>query len=52
LDYVAVPGFVLPEPPILLAAEDTAPPVQNRPVEYTESLLEWFRDRIKLGGLR
>jgi cell division protein FtsB len=52
LDYVAVRGFALPEPPILLAAEDTAPPVQNRPVEYTESLLEWFRDRIKLGGLR
>ena len=52
LDYVPVPGFVPPEPPILLAAEDAAPPVQNRPTEYTESLLEWFRDRIKLGALR
>src|SRR5512132_2599268 len=30
LDYVPVPGFVPPEPPILLAAEDAAPPVQNR----------------------
>jgi len=52
LDYVAVPGFVLPEPAILLAADDTAPAVQNQPVEYTQSLLEWFEDRVKLGGLR
>jgi hypothetical protein len=52
LDYVAVPGFALPEPPILLAADDTAPAVQNQPVEYTQSLLEWFEDRVKLGGLR
>ena len=52
LDYVAVPGFALPEPPILLAADDTAPAVQNQPAEYTQSLLEWFEDRVKLGGLR
>lgn len=52
LDYVAVPGFVLPEPAILLAAEDTVPNAQNQPAEYTQSLLEWFEDRIKLGGLR
>jgi hypothetical protein len=52
LDYVAVPGFVLPEPAILLAAEDTAPPAQNLPVEYTQSLLEWFGERARLGGLR
>ncbi len=51
LDYVAVPGFALPEPPILLAAVDTAPAAQNQPVEYTQSLLEWFEDRVKLGGL-
>jgi hypothetical protein len=51
LDYVAVPGFVIPEPAILLAAEDTAPVVQGRPAEYTQSLLEWFEDRVKLGGL-
>ena len=29
LDYVAVPGFVTPEPDILLAAEDATPHVQN-----------------------
>jgi hypothetical protein len=52
LDYVAVPGFVLPEPAILLAADDAVPNVQNQPAEYTQSLLEWFEDRVKLGGLR
>jgi cell division protein FtsB len=52
LDYVAVPGFVLPEPAILLAADDAVPTVQNPPTEYTQSLLEWFEDRVKLGGLR
>jgi cell division protein FtsB len=52
LDYVAVPGFVLPEPDILLAADDTVPNVQNQPSEYTQSLLEWFEERVKVGGLR
>jgi len=51
LDYVAVPGFVPPEPEILLAAKDTSPPAQSLPVEYTQSLLEWFEDRIKFGDL-
>ena len=52
LDYVAVPGFVKPEPDILLAAEDATPHVEIQPVEYTQSLLEWFDERIKLGGAR
>ena len=52
LDYVAVPGFVRPEPDILLAAEDTTPRVQTQPAEYTQSLLEWFDQRIQFGGTR
>jgi cell division protein FtsL len=52
LDYVAVPGFVPPEPAILLAAVDTAPEAGGLPVEYTESLLEWFDHRIRFGGPR
>jgi len=52
LDYVAVPGFVPPEPAILLAAEDTTPHVQTQPAEFTQSLLEWFDERLKLGGPR
>ena len=50
LDYVTVPGFAPPEPEILLAAKDSAPPTNTLPIEYTESLLEWFDERIRFGG--
>jgi cell division protein FtsB len=50
LDYLAVPGFVPPEPAILLAAEDVTHPDRILPPEYTQSLIEWFDDRIKTGG--
>lgn len=52
LDYVAVPGFVRPEPAILLAAQDVTPHLPVQPAEYTQSLLEWFGERIKSGGPR
>jgi len=50
LDYVSVPGFVVPEPAILLAADDTSPRSYTLPMEYTQSLLEWFDERIKFGA--
>src|SRR5215208_4758517 len=52
LDYIAVPGFVTPEPAILLAAEDVTPRVETVPAEYTQSLLEWFDDRMRFGAAR
>ena len=52
LDYVAVPGFVSPEPAILLAAEDVTPRSQALPIEYTQSLIEWMDARVKTGGSR
>jgi cell division protein FtsL len=52
LDYIAVPGFVTPEPDILLAAEDAAPHIDTLPAEYTQSLLEWFDAHMRLGGPR
>jgi cell division protein FtsL len=52
LDYMAVPGFVTPEPDILLAAEDTVPRRETLPAEYTQSLLEWFDDRLRSGAPR
>src|ERR1051325_7730572 len=52
LDYVAVPGFALPEPALVGAADDAVLTAQNQPTEYTQSLLEWFEDRVKLGGPR
>ena len=50
LDYVAVPGFVVPEPAILLAAEDVTEYSQPLPSEYTQSLIEWLDARVKSGG--
>jgi len=50
LDYVAVPGFVAPEPAILLAAEDVTEYSQPLPSEYTQSLIEWLDSRVKSGG--
>jgi len=52
LDYVAVPGYMAPEPTILLAAEDVTVPQQALPFEYSQSLLEWFDEQIKFGGAR
>jgi cell division protein FtsL len=50
LDYVPVSGFVVPEPAILLAADDEVLRAQILPFEYTQSLLEWFSERAKFGG--
>jgi len=50
LDYVAVPGFVAPEPAILLAAEDVTEYSLPLPAEYSQSLIEWFDERVKSGG--
>jgi cell division protein FtsL len=52
LDYVAVPGFVAPEPAILLAAEDVSHAERILPEKYTQSLIEWFDDRIRFGGVK
>jgi len=52
LDYIAVPGFETPEPDILLAAEDVTPRIETLPAEYTQSLLEWFDDRMRFGAAR
>jgi hypothetical protein len=52
LDYVSVPGFATPEPLILQAADDTPARSHALPSEYTQSLLEWFDDRIKFGGVQ
>lgn len=52
LEYVAVSGFVAPEPAILLAAEDVVNPERIIPEAYTQSLIEWFDEQIKFGGAK
>ena len=52
LDYVAVPGFVPPEPDLLRAAQDVTNQENSLPYEYSESLVEWLDGQIKSGGGR
>ncbi len=52
LEYLAVPGFVVPEPAILLGAEDVAIFERIVPAEYTQSLIEWLDERIRFGGMQ
>jgi cell division protein FtsL len=49
LDYVAIPGYAPPEPAILRAAEDVGYFPQPVPAEYTQSLIEWFDERVMSG---
>jgi len=50
LAYIAVPGFATPEPAILRAADDAGLFPLPLPAQYTQSLIEWFDERIKAGG--
>ena len=52
LDYVAIPGYVPPEPAILLKAKDAGYFPLPLPAEYTQSLIEWFDERIRAGVIR
>lgn len=52
LDYLPVPGFIAPEPDLLLAAEDVTQLDRVLPPEFTQSLIEWFDEQIKVGGIQ
>ena len=52
LDYIFVPGYIAPEPDILLAAIDSVFRSHALPYEYSQSLLEWLDDRINQGGVQ
>ena len=52
LDYVAVPGFIPPQPDILRAAGNIVAHQQAMPYEYSQSLIEWFDEWIKFGGVQ
>lgn len=52
LDYVAVPGFFVPEPEILLNAQDVTTPQEALPYAYSQSLIEWIDEWVKFGGPR
>jgi hypothetical protein len=51
LDYVTVPGFVPPQPEILLSPNTIVAHQQAIPYEYSQSLIEWFDEWVKFGDL-
>lgn len=52
LDYIYVPGYIPPEPDILLAAADSPFHTFSLPEEYSQSLLEWLDEKIHDGGIQ
>jgi hypothetical protein len=47
LQYVSVPGYVIPEPSILTGASALRPSAASMPPEYTESLVSWLGRRLE-----
>ena len=52
LDYVFVPGYIAPEPEILLAAADETFHSTLLPEIYSQSLLEWLDERFQVRGIQ
>ncbi len=47
LEYVVVPGYVVPRPDILAVAPALQPSAPSIPPEYTESLIEWLQQQLR-----
>jgi hypothetical protein len=50
ITYVVVPGYTLPEG-INLSTMDAQPAVSNIKPEYTQTLFEWFAERIQAASV-
>ena len=48
IQYIVVPGYVPPEPDILAVAPALRPSAPNIPPQYTESLIEWLQDALRV----
>ncbi|MCL4528724.1 MAG: hypothetical protein M1282_04855 [Chloroflexi bacterium] len=46
IQYVIVPGYTAPKPAILAAAPELKPSAPSILPEYTESLMDWFDQRL------
>ncbi len=46
IQYVVVPGYSEPKPAILAAAPELKPSAPSILPEYTESLIDWFNQRL------
>lgn len=47
LEFIIVPGYVPPQPPILAAVPQPKMSAPSIPPEYTQSLLDWIEDRLQ-----
>ena len=47
LEYLYVPGYVIPDGATLAAAPELQPSLPNTPPEYTQSLLDWLDERLQ-----
>jgi hypothetical protein len=47
LEYIYVPGYVIPKAAILAAAPELQPSAPSTPPEYTQSLLDWLDERLQ-----
>lgn len=47
IEYVIVPGYSPPVPPILASSSTLKPSAPSIPPEYTQSLLEWLNQRLR-----
>ncbi len=48
LQYIVVPGYAPPQPDILAVAPALRPSAPSIPPEYTESLIEWLQDELRV----
>ena len=48
LQYIVVPGYVVPKPDILALTPTFRPSAPSIPPEYTESLIEWLQDALRV----
>ncbi len=47
LQYIIVPGYTVPQAPILAGAPALRPSAPSIPPEYTQSLIEWLQDVLQ-----
>jgi len=47
LEYIYVPGYVIPKAAILAAAPELQPSAPSISPEYTQSLLDWLDERLQ-----
>ena len=47
LEYLYIPGYVIPKGTMLAAAPELQPSAPDIPPEYTQSLLDWLDERLQ-----